>query len=140
MPIKQILRRYAPLPVIIIIILFIYDIWSHGQIVHPGKAEYAASCAQCHGDNGEGIKSLVPPLNNSDFATRNLDSLPCWLKSGMNHPILVNDTIFDQPMYPNALTEVQTANVINFMNAEFFKSDKEVSSRWVLDHWKQCGP
>ncbi len=138
MQLKSILSKLAPFAIVGIIILFIYDIWSHGQIVHPGKAQYASACAQCHGDNGEGIKSLVPPLNRSDFATRNIDSLPCWLKFGMNHPIVVNDTTFDQPMYPNAIDEVQTANLINFMNSEFFKNDKEVNSRWVLDHWKDC--
>lgn len=135
---KQIIQKLAPFAIVIIVILFIYDTFSHGRIVHPGQAQYKSACAQCHGENGEGIKSLVPPLNRSDYAARNLDSLPCWIKNGMNHPITVNDTVFDQPMYPNNMDEVQTANVINFMNSEFFKSDTEVNSRWVLKHWAAC--
>lgn len=106
--------------------------------MHPGQACYKVNCAQCHGDNGEGIKSLVPPLNHSDFATRNMDSIPCWLKFGLNHPIVVNGTTYDQPMYPGTVDEVQIANLINFMNKEYWNSDKEVNSQWVREHWKTC--
>jgi mono/diheme cytochrome c family protein len=118
--------------------VFLYDIWSNGTIVHPGKAFYDNQCSECHGNNGEGIKSLVPPLNKADFAAHNIDSIPCWLKFGLNHPIVVNDTAYDQPMYPSKMDEVQIANVINFMNQEFFHVDKEVNPAWVRERWKGC--
>lgn len=135
---KKIIQYVAPFSIFIIIILFVWDIWSHGTVDHPGKAGYKANCAQCHGDNGEGIKALVPPLNHSDFAAKNLDSIPCWLKGGLNRPILVDGINYDQPMYPGNLDEVQISNIINFMNGEFFNSDKLVSPKWVSDHLKGC--
>ena len=84
---KKILQFIARFAIPIIVILFIYNIYSHGTIIHPGKALFKAQCSQCHGEDGEGIKALVPPLQNSDYAARNLDSIPCWLKFGMNHPV-----------------------------------------------------
>ncbi|MDB5283598.1 MAG: hypothetical protein JWO06_2673, partial [Bacteroidota bacterium] len=85
------------------------------------------------------IKTLVPPLNHSDFAAKNFDSIPCWLKNGLNHPITIRDTVYDQPMYPNKnLDEVRTANVINYISKEFFGLDRQVNSGWVKDKWKQC--
>ena len=135
---KKIIQYVAPFSIFIIILLFIWDIWSHGTIDHPGKAGYLANCSQCHGENGEGIKSLVPPLNHSDFAIKNLDSIPCWLKFGLNHPITVGDTLYDQPMYPGNLDEVQISNIINYMNDEYFNLDKHVSPQWVSDRLKGC--
>jgi mono/diheme cytochrome c family protein len=112
---------------------------SHGRVVHPGQAQYKASCSQCHGDNGEGIKTLVPPLDKSDFAAKNFDSIPCWLKFGLNHPIKVNDTLYDQPMYPNpTMDEVQTANVMNYMSKEFFGLNHELNPDSIRKHWQNC--
>lgn len=138
---KKIIQYLAPFTIVLIIAVFIFDIWSNGSIVHPGQAGYKANCSECHGENGEGIKSLVPPLNHADFAAKNIDSIPCWLKFGLNHPIKVNDTLFDGTMYPFdtlKLDEVQIANIINFMNKEYFNSDREVTPQWVIEQWKKC--
>ena len=56
----------------------------------------------------------------------------------MNHPIKVNGVDYDQPMYPNEIDEIQTANVINFMSSEFFNCDSSISSIWVKQKWKGC--
>lgn len=136
---KKIIQYVAPFTIIIIIALFVYDIYEHGRIVDPGQAEYKAQCAQCHGDNGEGIKSLIPPLAKSDFAANNIDSIPCWLKYGISRSIVVRDTAYEQPMYPNNnLDDIRTANLINFMCKEFWGVDKQVSSGWVHEKLKQC--
>jgi mono/diheme cytochrome c family protein len=138
---QKIIQYLAPFTIVFIVLLFIYNIWSHGTIEHPGAASYKANCSQCHGDNGEGIKSLVPPLNQSDFAEKNIDSIPCWLKFGLSHPITVKGTVYDQPMYPFdtlRLNEVQIANIINYMNKEYFGRDNPVNSQWVIAHWKGC--
>ena len=137
----KIIQYLAPFTMVFIVLLFIYNIWSHGTIVHPGEASYKANCAQCHGEDGEGIKSLVPPLNHSDFAAKNIDSIPCWLKFGLSHPIVVNGKGYDQPMYPFdslRVDEVQVANIINYMNKEFFNLDKPVSSQWVRERLNAC--
>lgn len=135
---KQILQALAPFAIVGIVIVFVLNIYTHGSIQHPGLSSYQTKCAQCHGDKGEGIKTLTPPLMNTRFAVENFDSLPCWLKFGMNHPIKVNGIDYDQPMYPNELDEIQTANLINFMNQEFFHYDTSVNSIWVKEKWKGC--
>jgi mono/diheme cytochrome c family protein len=136
---KELLISVLPALVIItVVVLFVYNIYDHGRIVHPGQVLYKAQCAQCHGDNGEGIKTLVPPLTSSGFALKNIDSIPCWIKNGMSHPVIINDTLYDQPMYPNNLDEVQISNVINFMTTEFWHTDREVNSGWVKERLKTC--
>lgn len=135
---SSIIRYLAPFAILLIVGVFIYNIMTHGRIEHPGKTSYARSCAQCHGDAGEGIRSLIPPLENADFAKQNFDSIPCWLKHGINYPITVNGTVYDQAMYPVAMSDVETANVINYIASEFLKTDRTVNSAWVKEQWSKC--
>lgn len=134
----KIIRGLAPFTIFLIAVIFIWNLISHGSIQHPGKTSYKNLCAQCHGDNGEGIKELTPPLLQSDFAKQHFDSIPCWLKHGMSHPIVVNGVQYDQPMYPIEVNEIQTANIINYISKEFLKYDTTVNSIWVQQQWKNC--
>ncbi len=135
---KKHLRYLAPFTIVVIVAIFIWNIFSHGSIQHPGKSTYQSRCAQCHGDKGEGIKTLTPPLFQADLPVQQFDSLPCWIKHGMNRPIQVNGITYDQPMYPIEVDEIQTANVINYLCEEFFGYDTTVNSIWVKEKWKNC--
>lgn len=135
---KRLIHSIAPFAIVLLAAIFLYNVITHGYIQHPGKTSYERECAQCHGDNGEGIKSLIPPLANADYARQYFDSIPCWIKGGLNHPIFVNGKHYDQPMYPISMDEVQTANVINYIAKEFLKNNKEVNSAWVKEKWKNC--
>jgi mono/diheme cytochrome c family protein len=122
----------------VIIIIFIVNVLTHGSIQHPGKSSYQTKCADCHGENGEGIKTLVPPLMSSDFAKQNFDSLPCWLKNGMNKSITVNGIKYDQPMYGLEMDAIQIANVMNYLSKEMLGADKEINSLQVKKRLKEC--
>lgn len=132
------IKYLAPLTIIIIIGVFVINVATHGTIQHPGKPLYTKHCEQCHGEKGEGIRSLVPPLAQADFASANFDSLPCWITNGISRPITVNGQLFDQPMYGIKLDEVQTANIISYMNDEFLKTDRTANSIWVKKQWDNC--
>lgn len=135
---RNYLKYLAPFTIVLIVAVFIYNIATHGHIQHPGKTTYERECAQCHGDEGEGIQSLIPPLEASDFAVNNFDSIPCWLKFGINHPINVNGKLYDQPMYGTKMDEIETANVINYVNKEFLRTGRQVNSQWVQQQWNNC--
>ncbi len=138
MQFKQIIKYLAPFTIVVIALIFIVNIITHGSIQHPGKSSYKSKCADCHGDKGEGIKTLIPPLANSDFALKHFDSIPCWLKNGLNHPITVNGIEYDQPMYGLEMDEIQIANVMNYISKELLKSDKEINSHEVKKRLKEC--
>ncbi|MBP7389669.1 MAG: c-type cytochrome [Chitinophagales bacterium] len=132
------IQCFAPLAIVLIIGIFVFNVATHGTIQHPGKPLYVKHCEQCHGENGEGIMSLVPPLASSDFAIANFDSIPCWIKHGITYPIIVNGKSFDQPMYGVKLDEIQTANIINYLNDEFLKTNRTANSVWVKKQWEKC--
>ena len=136
---KYIIKYFAPFTIVVIIIIFILNVVPHGSIEHPGKSSYKDKCSGCHGDAGEGIRTLIPPLVSSDFALQNFDSIPCWLKTGLNRPITVNGIHYDQPMYGLDVDEIQIANLMNYIGTELLKSDKqEISSIQVKGKLKSC--
>lgn len=135
---RRLLKYLVPLGIPILIAIFIYNVYEHGIVISPGEALFKAHCAECHGDKGEGIKVLVPPMSDKNFLVKSLDSIPCWMKNGIFHPVTINGILYDQPMYPNGLDEIQTANIINYLNSEFVGSDKEVNAAWVKKKWEEC--
>ena len=133
-----VLRLFAPVAIFVIAVIFVVNVLTHGKIQHPGKTTYEVRCAQCHGENGEGIRELIPPLLNSDFAINNFDSIPCWLKKGITHAIIVNGKNYEQPMYGLDMGEVEIANVINYINKEMLNNDAEINANEVKDRLKNC--
>jgi mono/diheme cytochrome c family protein len=132
--------KYAlrAIPILAIAGMLVYLVVVMGTIDHPGKPLYKIHCASCHGEQGAGIKKLVPPLSGTAFPLQHLDSIPCWLKHGMNYPVTVNGTEYNQIMYPVKLNAIQTANVVNYIMSEFQHKDTTLSSRWVEEKWAGC--
>jgi mono/diheme cytochrome c family protein len=119
--------------------VFLYMTYFNAAYDHPGRYVYKARCASCHGDNGEGTESLVPPLADADMARQNLDSLPCWIFHGINTPIMVNGRSYDQTMYPITMSEVEMANLLNYMATDLLHIDKHYMADSVLIVMKKCG-
>lgn len=58
--------------------------------ISAGKILYEKHCMGCHGQKGEGYKTLYPPIQNSDYLQANKKKIPCIIKKGMHEPIKVN--------------------------------------------------
>jgi mono/diheme cytochrome c family protein len=121
------------------VLVFLYMSYFNAAYDHPGKYVYKARCASCHGDNGEGTQSLVPPLAGADWAREHIDSIPCWLYIGMNVPIVVNGKPYEQTMYPISLTEVEMANLLNYMALEMVHVNKHYKADSLLVLMKKSG-
>ncbi|MFB5944455.1 PVC-type heme-binding CxxCH protein [Albibacterium profundi] len=55
-----------------------------------GAALFKNTCQTCHGEDGEGIDLLAPPLNNSEWVTGDKDRLITLVLYGLSGPIEVN--------------------------------------------------
>lgn len=82
-----------------------------------GEALYRQYCANCHMEDGTGLKGNIPPLAGSDYLRNNAVSIACVIRYGLNEPITVNGKIYDQPMagIPK-LNEFEIANLINYIH------------------------
>src|SRR5690606_11126136 len=60
-----------------------------------GAALFKNTCQTCHGENGDGIEQLAPPLNNSEWVTGDKDRLIALVLYGLSGPIKVNGKAYD---------------------------------------------
>ncbi|MEN7549456.1 cytochrome c [Rapidithrix thailandica] len=103
------------------------------------QALYETHCGNCHMENGEGLKSLIPPLAGSDYLTNHPEKIACIIRYGQSGEITVNGTTYNQSMpgIPQ-LTEVEIANIINYINQQWGNDAKPVSAATVKKHLKNC--
>ncbi len=81
-----------------------------------GEILYTNFCASCHMENGEGLRGIIPPLANSDYVKNNPLSIACAIRNGLEGEIIVNDTIYNQPMAAILrLNDVEITNIINYI-------------------------
>ncbi len=102
--------------VAIIILVFQLSNCSY-QPFSQGETLYEYHCANCHMPDGTGLKSLIPPLANSDWLKEHQEELPCLIRKGIKGPLTVNGKVYDTEMAGiEYLNDVQINNVINYIN------------------------
>ncbi|GAA4457093.1 dehydrogenase [Nibrella saemangeumensis] len=62
-----------------------------------GAALFSSSCQTCHGADGNGIKALAPPLNQSQWVTGDKDKLIAIVLFGLTGPVDVNGHLYKAP-------------------------------------------
>ena len=87
------------------------------QPYQQGKVLYDFHCANCHGEQGEGLRNLIPPIAKADYVQKNQSDLACLIKNGIKGPIVVNGKTYDTQMVGiTTLNDVQINNIINYIN------------------------
>lgn len=85
------------------------------QSVARGKEVYRSDCQHCHGENGEGIEGVFPPLAKADYLKDPRKSIQSIVK-GLKGPLTVNGKAYDSEMEPlSQLNDQQIADVMNFI-------------------------
>ncbi len=62
-----------------------------------GASLFRSACQSCHGTDGNGISSLAPPLNRSEWVTGRKDQLIAIVLYGLSGPVRVNNKIYKSP-------------------------------------------
>ncbi len=93
---------------------------------HQGERLYGQHCASCHGEQGEGIGQLVPPLAGSDYLTQHPGQLACIVRQGLRGPIVVNGVGYNQLMLGvqdttthHYLSPAMITNLLNFVESHW---------------------
>jgi mono/diheme cytochrome c family protein/glucose/arabinose dehydrogenase len=77
--------------------LFSRDPKALAKAFPKGAAMFAASCQTCHGPDGNGVQSLAPPLNRSQWVTGDKDNLIAIVLFGLTGPVEVNGHVYKAP-------------------------------------------
>lgn len=62
-----------------------------------GRKHYLATCAGCHGTNGEGMQRMAPPLAGSDWVVGNEKRLALLILHGLEGAVDVAGKMYDAP-------------------------------------------
>lgn len=125
------LNPYRPQPLasqtilcmrIFISLIVLVSLWLLPQAC--GKTErlqghnlYDQHCANCHMEEGEGLRQLIPPLAGSDYLKQNQGAVVRGIRHGMAGEMVVNGKTYNQPMPGNIeLSEFQIVNIVNYIN------------------------
>ena len=55
----------------------------YNRYYSAGAAVYQSHCQNCHGDKGEGLAALIPPLTDTLFLKTNKHQIACYLENGV---------------------------------------------------------
>jgi len=86
------------------------------QYFLKGEELYQVHCSNCHQKNGTGLGLVFPPLSQSDYVDRNIESVLCLMRNGIEGELLVNGKSFNKKM-PGipSLTDLEIAEIATFV-------------------------
>ena len=79
-----------------------------------GKEIYNDFCAQCHLEDGKGVKGIYPPLAKSDFLV-NVNRTISSIKYGLKGTITVNGESYNSIMVSQGLDDEEISDVVNYI-------------------------
>jgi mono/diheme cytochrome c family protein len=92
-----------------------------------GGLLYKAQCANCHGDNGEGLRNLIPPIAGSDYWKNNKAKIPCLIQHGISGKIMVNGKEYSEAMEGlKHLNAIEITNIIHYIDHTWYANDNAV--------------
>ncbi len=105
------------------------------QYYTNGHQLYSTHCANCHGDKGEGLGLLYPPLTDSGYLTENRSALPGIVQHGMSGEITVSGEKYNMEMPANPqLSVVEIAYILTYVTNSFGNKSGVFSEEEVLEN------
>ena len=102
------------------------------QYMIAGKRLYRQHCANCHGQEGEGLAQLIPPLAKSDYLMEDIGRVVCQIRNGAVGEMVVIGKTYNQEMPANKeLRALETAEIITYIANSWGNQNGLVSARMV---------
>lgn len=98
-----------------------------------GRALFISHCSMCHQVTGKGSGTTYPPLVSSSYLQNDTKAGIRAIVAGLSGKISVNGQSFDGKMPAALLTDVQVADVMNYVLNAFNSGGEEVTPSVVQD-------
>ena len=98
----------------------------HSIAQPPGKEIYTDFCIQCHGANGKGSGKRIPPLDGSDWLSKNRSESIAAVKYGQSGEITVNGIKYKNAMPSMDLTDQEVADVMNYVMSSWSNKQTKI--------------
>ena len=97
-----------------------------------GARLYESQCADCHMNDGSGLSSLYPNLQNANIVTK-YKEIPCIIRNG------INDTTSIIQMLPMVnVSDIEITNIINFILQDMNGTKLSISIQEVQEILDSC--
>lgn len=96
-----------------------------------GKEIFAANCATCHMQNGEGIEGVYPPLAQSDYLMADKIRAIKQVLEGANGPMTVNGIQYNGFMTGFDLSDREVSDVLNYIRNSWGNKGDAISPEEV---------
>ncbi|MDO6391649.1 cytochrome c [Pontibacter sp. BT731] len=106
---------------------------------NEGEQLYTQNCANCHMDDGSGLRNLIPPLAGADYLENHRDELACIIQHGQTGNIVVNGKNYNQGMPGfEHLKPGQITNILNYVQTNFGNNNPRFSIQEVEKQLFKC--
>ncbi|RYE40689.1 MAG: cytochrome c [Sphingobacteriales bacterium] len=119
------MRNYVILTIFFVVFCsIIYSCQSAQEIEYSkymsnGKDLYVAHCQNCHGEKGQGLGELAPPLTDTTFLKANKSALACIIKNGSNEEMIIHGKKYEGKMPGFNLADIDIAQVTVYITNSF---------------------
>ena len=100
---------------------------------------YDKHCASCHGGDGQGLRALYPPLQDSDYLDKRIMELPCLISKGIRGTIVTGNktTNIRMPAFAD-LTLEEMSSLINYLQQRWGKDGEAATAHKVRQWLRSC--
>ena len=84
-----------------------------------GKALYGMHCQSCHGDQGQGVEGVFPPLAKADYLMADKKRAMQTILNGVSGEIKVNGQTYNQPMAGFDGKDEEVSDILNYIRNSF---------------------
>lgn len=104
-----------------------------------GKRVYDTHCANCHMEEGQGLRGLYPPVAHADYVAERGAELACGIINGYAEPLVVNGQTYRQAMPPiEGLSDYEVTQVINYIKTAWGPQGEPVEFENVQNTLTEC--
>jgi mono/diheme cytochrome c family protein len=116
----KVILSICGLLVVLIISCQSSDSLEFNRYYSEGSVVYQTHCQNCHGQHGEGLNGLIPPLTDSVFLKKNSDQLPCAVMFGLKGKITIGKRLFEGQMpAASGLANIEIAQALTYITNSF---------------------
>ncbi len=98
-----------------------------------GIGVFRSTCQSCHGEDGQGLEFLAPPLANSEWVTGDKDVLIAIVLYGMTGPVTVGGKVYTVPEVAGEMPGI-------IHNRDLVEADVALMLSYIRNSWGNEAP